>query len=88
MKFKKQYYIIGAHFLPALINCDTSELEDDEEHDLDQFIQEETKDKPVHHWTSDDSEAEFNRCEVSGLMSDSVLVYLVYEDTTTKGATA
>lgn len=60
-------YYIAAHFMPAIINGDTTGLEAGEEKDLDAFL----------HWVGVgvwdcDDEPQFVRDEVTGLWADCV----------------
>lgn len=78
MKFKTTKYSVGQHFLSALINGDTTGLEASEELALDRFVREETN-GIAHHWDfpfAVDYSASFERCEVTGLMSDCATVTL------------
>lgn len=65
MKFTTRTYVIGSHFLPALINGDYTGLEDHEERELDVFLD---AVGCKGHW--DYAEAGFTRCEITGLMDD------------------
>jgi len=73
MKFDEYEYEIGAHFLSALINGDTTGLEDNEERDLDAWV---TDAAPgVGHWSDvADSDNEFGTCDVTGLRGATVKV--------------
>lgn len=68
-------YKIAVYFLTAIINGDTSGLEDGEEAMLDAFLQS----VGVGVWDCDSSEPQFAQDEVTGLWGDCVEVKF-YED--------
>ena len=72
--FDEYTYTIGDHFLSALINGDISGLEGHEIGDLERFLDSDIFLKG--HWAipNSDWEASFDRCDISGLMSNCVLV--------------
>lgn len=59
-------YRIAAHFMPAIINGDTTGLEAGEEKELDAFLQW----VGVGVWDCDDDEPQFTQDEVTGLWAD------------------
>lgn len=59
-------YRIAAHFMPAIINDDTTGLEAGEEKELDEFMR--TIGYGV--WACDDDEPQFAQDEVTGLWAD------------------
>lgn len=71
MKFNERTYIIGKHFLPALINGDYTGMEDHEDQALDAFLE---RVACKGHWSYADEGENFTRCEVSGLYADCVTV--------------
>jgi len=70
-------YDIGVHFLSAMINNDYSGLEDDEEKQLNDFLD----GLPVKNgvWDCAD-DVDFVRCEVSGLYNDCIAVRLWFTE--------
>lgn len=56
---------IGSHFLSALVNGDTSGLSDDEESELDTWIESQNLPQPGH-WSVTNDEDEFGRDEITG----------------------
>lgn len=71
MQFDTYTYIIGAHFLPALINGDESGFTDDESDALSGFI---ASLPGAGHWSCDDADSfDFARCDVTGLQSAVVV---------------
>jgi len=79
-------YTIATHFLPALINGDTSGLTDDEVKDLLDFeaaARERVRADgfTVGHWADAEDSTNFTQCEVCGLYAETTQVYLmVYTD--------
>lgn len=69
MKFDSYEYHIGAHFLSALINGDTTGLDDAEERALNAWVADPCIIGAGNgHWsTIDDSSDEFGLCEITGL---------------------
>jgi hypothetical protein len=75
MKFDKEYFNIGSHFICALAYGDYSGLTDDEIQDLECFISELPK-SGNSHWDFGDYE-ELDKCYVSGMLSNCTeCVYL------------
>jgi hypothetical protein len=78
MKMNFDYYTfnIGSPFLSAIINGDHSGLSDQEETDLNCFMD----NLPVKngHFDLMEDEGNFSRCEVSGLYSDCVETRLYF----------
>lgn len=68
-------YTISEHFLSALFNGDESGLDDSEGKALNSWLNSFNHNNG--HWSYDDQESEFKRCEVTGLMSDCVVVQWV-----------
>lgn len=80
MQWKTYDYKISAHFLAVLINADSSGLSDDEEKQLSEWENIARQDMPegytFGHWSWDESEPEFARCEVCEMLADCVTVKL------------
>lgn len=58
-------YVIGEHFLSALINDDYSGLSDDDEKALDIWL--ESLDLPQGHWDIVEDSHNFSGCDITGL---------------------
>lgn len=74
MKFEQYEYRVGAHFLSALFNGDTSGLSDEEERELaawEASVRGETG--GAGHWATldDDDATDFTVCDVTGMGSDT-----------------
>ena len=77
MKFDYYTYQIGGHYLSAIINGDTSGLSDDENQELDLFL----NNLPVnigHFDAMDLDNSSFSTCEVSNLYSECYEVRLYF----------
>ena len=70
MKFEAYVFNIGDYFLPAIINVDYSGLEEDEADRLDDFLSYVKETHGPGHWSCNDEERDFARCDVVGLYSD------------------
>ena len=76
-------YTVGEHFLPTVFYGDTTGLNDGEEADFDAFLHEaQTKPPGVGyefgHWSGEGDTLEFERCEVTGLMSRCTTIVAVF----------
>jgi len=69
MFFDIYEYSICGHYLPAIINGDHSGLSDEEEAELNIFL-DSVVGRLGGHWSVDSEEPSFMRDEVSGLMAD------------------
>jgi hypothetical protein len=78
MKFDYYTYQIGGHYLSAIINGDNSGLSDDENQELNLFLD----NLPVNNGHFDvmdfDNGTEFTTCEVSNLYSECYEVRLYF----------
>jgi len=73
MKFDTFEYRIGTHFLPSLINGDSSGMEEAEERQLDQWLASLPCAGRLGHWSYDtETTEEFSRCEVTDMMGETV----------------
>lgn len=68
MHFEQYDYTIGTHYISAIINGDTSGLNDDEEQMLNDFLSCDVFQNG--HWAVPDNDESFSRCDISGLMGD------------------
>lgn len=77
--FEKYTFIIGEHFLPALINGDDTGLSEWETTALDLFAADVTFpfEHSINHWAYDDDEPEFSFCEVTQERGMCVRVHLM-----------
>ena len=64
MKFEIEEYVVGEHFLSAIINGDYSGLSFYEEEQMHAWLRT-TEDAPGHWSTVDDSRDEFTLCEIT-----------------------
>lgn len=75
-------YLIGTHYLSAIINQDYTGLSEEEEGALEEFEYQVLCDTPAGyefgHFSPSDTEAEFGFCEVCGLMASVVPVTAIY----------
>jgi hypothetical protein len=67
MKFTQYEYTVSSHFLSALINGDVTGLSDEEECELDEWL--ESLEHGEGHWSTTEEHDEFGLCEVTGLRS-------------------
>jgi len=80
-------YQVAKHFVPALINCDITGLNDEDESQLAYFgkcIGENMKalNATIWHWACDDcDDTNFALCEISDLMDDCTILTLNYKVT-------
>jgi len=80
-------YQVAKHFVPALINCDITGLNDEDESQLAYFgkcIGENMKalNATIWHWACDDcDDTNFALCEISDLMADCTILTLNYKVT-------
>jgi hypothetical protein len=78
MKFDYYTFNIGSHYLSAIINGDYSGLNDQDEADLDRFMDT----LPVKNGHFDlinyDGETFFSECDVSGLFDDCIEARLYF----------
>jgi len=78
MYFEKYEYQIGSHFIAALINGDTSGLDDAEAEALDGFERDTIANHGAGHWSIDNLVSNFVVCEITGLLSECITAkYLV-----------
>jgi hypothetical protein len=80
MKFDTYTYTIGAHFLPAIMNGDL-DLSLEDENALASF---DANLPGAGHWTCDDEEERYARCEITGQFG-SVVVCSYHIPVTTLG---
>ena len=72
-------YIIGSHFLSALVNGDYSGLSDEESILLDTWFKDNTMDKSI--WDFMPFEGtDFFKCEITGLMCETVEIHQHFFD--------
>lgn len=67
MDFEQYEYMISDHWLPAIFNFDSSNLDDDDEARLNNFLAYVQEQHGVGHWSCEDELEEFARCEISNL---------------------
>lgn len=73
MKFDQVEYTIGEHFLSAIINDDYTGLSDNEERELNEWL--EGVNRPEAHWDCDsDTETELAICEITGYANNCVRI--------------
>ncbi len=70
MEFEIYEYSLCGHYLSALINGDTSGLDESEETELSEFESDVTVKLGNGHWDVIDEEGSFARDDISGLMAD------------------
>ena len=70
MKFETYSFSVGDYFTPAIINGDCSGLEEDEAELLDTFLSYVEEAHGPGHWSCNDEERDFERCDVTWLYSD------------------
>jgi hypothetical protein len=76
MKFDYYTYHLSGHFISALVNGDRTGLEDQDESDLDAWIDS----LPVSgHFEIIDEEGNFRECDITGLHSDCFEVRLYFQ---------
>ena len=80
MKFDYYTFNMGAHFLSAIINGDYSGLSDQDETDLNRFMDNLPDEFQLRggHFDLVEDEGNFSRCEVCGLYADCVEVRLYF----------
>jgi hypothetical protein len=71
MIFEQETYMIATHFMSAIINGDVTGLEENEDAELDRFLQSVGHDGV---WDCDDDQAQFAQDEVTGLWADCLEV--------------
>jgi len=85
--FESIKYTIGQQFLPALVNADTTGLDEFEEAKLGEWVAHATqswRDADDNQWgyahmaTVDNTEDEFNLCEVTGLRGATIQVMVLF----------
>ena len=80
MKTNNSYmYIIGSHFLGALVNNDYSGLTDNEINLLDNWYRKNNIDESIWNFMPFDN-VDFARCEITGLMGDTVEIHQHFYD--------
>lgn len=77
-RFERVDCAIAQHFVSALIDGDTTGLEDREEHQLDCFVAGLTEDFVGGHWSVMTEESNYQHCAVTGLFSECVTVAYYY----------
>ena len=78
MKFDYYTFNIGSHYLSAIINGDYSGLSNQEQSDLDQFLNNLPVDNGHFDLVNYDGEGFFDECEVCGLYSDCIEARLYF----------
>ena len=71
MEFESYFYTVSSHFLPAMVNDDYSGLSNEESRQLMKFI---SVLPGKGHWSIEETESYFGKCEVTNLASDVVNV--------------
>ena len=80
MEINNSYmYIVGAHFLSALVNGDYSGLSEEETTLLDTWYRDNNMERSVWDFTPFE-EVDFGRCEITGLMGDTVEIHQHFFD--------
>ena len=69
MKTDTYEYTVAEHWLSAIINGDYTGLSDEEENQLNDWLDD--NQEMASHW-SDGESMGFDRCEITGLMSDCI----------------
>ena len=64
-------FYVSTHFLSAIINCDDSGLDLSDRVALERFYK---QDLPKGHWSTDDDQPSFRRCDICHLLADTVLL--------------
>ena len=70
MKFDYYTFNIGGHFASAIINADYTGLDDQEETDLNRFMDSLPVDNGHFDLVNPENEGFFDKCEISGLFSE------------------
>lgn len=71
-------YSISEHFISAIINDDRTGLDDDEEQDLNDFLDKLPTSEGI--WDIADDESNFTRCDICNMYSECLTVKLWFHN--------